>query len=280
MTSMLVTTEWLAAHLGDPLVRIVDVRWYLTELGRGRTEYLAAHIPGAAYLDIDGELAAPATEGPGRHPLPTATAFAAAAGRAGIGSATHVVAYDASGGAYATRLWWLLRHFGHNQVSLLDGGWMEWLARNYATESGEPLITPSQFEPHTQAGSVLDAVAIDALRSDPSALLLDARAAERYEGRVEPIDQRAGHIPGAKSAPFAANLRENGSFKSAKELRAQYAALGADQAKQIVCYCGSGVTATHDIFALTLAGYATPKLYEGSWSDWSSDAERPIATGQ
>src|SRR5918912_845508 len=143
----LVTPEWLAARLGDPLVRPVDVRWYLTERGRGRAEHAAAHIPGAPFMDVDDDLAAPRGQGPGRHPLPTPEAFAAVAGRAGIGADTHVVAYDASGGAYAARLWWLLRYFGHERVSLLDGGWQAWLSGGYPTEAGVAQIAPSEFVP-------------------------------------------------------------------------------------------------------------------------------------
>src|SRR5947209_7380693 len=145
---VLVSAEWLAAHLDDPAVRPVDVRWYLTDRGRGRAEYQAAHIPGAAHLDVDEDLAAPRGQGPGRHPLPTPAAFATAAGRAGIGDDTHVVAYDASGGAYAARLWWLLRYFGHERVSLLDGGWPAWQVVGYATESGMAAIAPASFTPH------------------------------------------------------------------------------------------------------------------------------------
>ncbi|MFO7166496.1 MAG: sulfurtransferase [Chloroflexota bacterium] len=275
----LVTPEWLAGRLGDPSLRVVDVRWYLTEPGRGRAEYLAAHIPGAAYMDIDTDLSAPKGAGPGRHPLPSPEAFAEAAARAGIGDGTHVVAYDASGGAAAARLWWLLRYFGHEQVSLLDGGWPAWERAGYPTESGEKLPERARFTPRPNPAMVVDAQAVDALRRDPEALLLDARAAERYEGRVEPVDPRAGHIPGARSAPYAGNLRADGTLLSAEELRARYAALGADRARTIVCYCGSGVTAAHDIFALHLAGRTDALLYEGSWSDWSSDPARPAATG-
>ena len=275
----LVTAAWLAAHLDDPHVQPVDVRWYLTERGRGRAEYLAAHIPGASFMDVDDDLAAPRGQGPGRHPIPAPEAFAAAAGRAGIGPDTHVVAYDASGGAYAARLWWLLRYFGHPRVSLLDGGWPAWQAGGYPTERGATAVTPAVFVPRPHPELVVDAAAVEALRHDPRALLLDARAPERYEGRVEPIDPRAGHIPGARSAPFAANLRPDGHMKSPDELRAHYAALGADPATRIVCYCGSGVTAAHDIFALHLAGYPDALLYEGSWSDWCSDPRRPVATG-
>jgi thiosulfate/3-mercaptopyruvate sulfurtransferase len=190
-----------------------------------------------------------------------------------------VVAYDASGGAYAARLWWLLRYFGHDLVSLLDGGWQAWQAAGYPTMQAAPTIEPAAFiaVPHTEM--VADAAALDALRRDPRALVLDARATERYEGRAEPIDPQAGHIPGARTAPYIGNLRDDGSMKSADDLRERYLALGADSAERIVCYCGSGVTAAHDIFALFLAGRTDAVLYEGSWSDWSSDPTRPVATG-
>jgi thiosulfate/3-mercaptopyruvate sulfurtransferase len=275
----LVSAEWLAARLDDAVVQPVDVRWYLTERGRGRAEYAEAHIPGASFLDIDDDLAAPRGQGPGRHPLPALASFAAVAGRAGIADDTHVVAYDASGGAYAARLWWLLRYFGHQRVSLLDGGWPAWSAAGYTTESGTALVTPGQFIPTPHPEMVLDAAAVEQLRRDPRALLLDARANERYEGRVEPVDQQAGHIPGARSAPYAGNVRDDGRMKSRDELRDRYLALGADAAERVVCYCGSGVTAAHDIFALFLIGRSDALLYEGSWSDWSSDPARPIATG-
>lgn len=278
-TPLLVTADWLYARLGDPQVRPVDTRWYLTERGLGRAEYDQGHIPGAVYLDVDDDLAAPRGQGPGRHPLPRPEVFAAVAGRAGIGQETRVVAYDASGGAYAARLWWLLRYFGHTRVSLLDGGWPAWQAAGYPVETYLPTIAPAVFTPRHGAAPVVDAVAVEALRRDPRVLLLDARAAERYEGRVEPIDAQAGHIPGAKSAPYAGNLAADGRMLPPDALRARYAALGADTAEQIVCYCGSGVTAAHTVFALQLAGRADALLYEGSWSDWSSDPARPVETG-
>jgi thiosulfate/3-mercaptopyruvate sulfurtransferase len=276
---LLVSADWLAAHLGDPDVRPIDVRWYLTEPARGRAEYAEAHIPGAPFMDLETDLAAPRGEGPGRHPLPTPERFAAAAGRAGIGPDTHVVAYDSSGGAAAARLWWLLRYFGHDRVSLLDGGWPAWQAAGHPTESAPPAIAQATFVAVPHSEMVADAAAVDKLRRDPRVLVLDARATERYEGRVEPIDPQAGHIPGARSAPFAGNLRPDGTLKSAEELRDRYLALGADAAEQIVCYCGSGVTAAHDVLALHLAGRTDALLYEGSWSDWSSDPTRPVATG-
>ncbi len=205
--------------------------------------------------------------------------FKAAAERAGIGDESHVVAYDSSGGAAAARLWWLLRYFGHARVSLLDGGWPAWQAAGYASNADAPAIVAAQFTAVPHSAMVVDAAAVDQLRRDPRTLLLDARATERYEGSVEPIDPQAGHIPGARSAPFAGNLRPDGTLKSADELRDRYLALGADAAERVVCYCGSGVTAAHDIFALHLAGRTDALLYEGSWSDWSSDPTRPVATG-
>jgi thiosulfate/3-mercaptopyruvate sulfurtransferase len=275
----LVSAEWLAAHLENPAVRPVDVRWYLTEPAKGRTEYAQAHIPGAPFMDMESDLTSPRGQGPGRHPLPTPEAFAAAAGRAGIGDETHVVVYDSSGGAAAARLWWLLRYFGHPRVSLLDGGWPAWQAAGYLTETSAPSIPQASFTAAPHPEMVVDADAVDRLRRDPRVLLLDARANERYEGRVEPIDPQAGHIPGARSAPFAGNLRDDGHMKSADELRDRYLALGADAAEQIICYCGSGVTAAHDILALHLSGRTDALLYEGSWSDWSSDPARLVATG-
>jgi thiosulfate/3-mercaptopyruvate sulfurtransferase len=277
-TPTLVSADWLRPKLSDPALRVVDVRWYLAEPGRGRAEYLAGHIPGAVYLNIDSDLSAPQGQGPGRHPLPSAADFAATAGRAGIDAGTHVVAYDASGGAAAARLWWLLRYFGHAAVSLLDGGWPAWLAAGGASEPGEVDVAPALFEARPNPALVVDAAAVERLRDDRAVLLLDARATERYEGRMEPIDPRAGHIPGALSAPFAENLGPDGRFLPRDVLAARYAALGAGAAEQVVCYCGSGVTAAHNLLAMHLAGYEG-LLYEGSWSDWSADPARPAAIG-
>jgi len=276
----LVTPDWLAARLDDPALRVVDLRWYLTEPGRGRVEYREAHIPGAIYLDIDTDLSAPKGQGPGRHPLPAPEAFAATASRAGIGAATHVVAYDNAGGAYAARLWWLLRYFGHDRVSLLDGGWPAWQGAGLPVEVGDaPAPPPALFVPHPNRAMVVDAAMVDALRRDPHALVIDVRATERYEGILEPIDPRAGHIPGAVSAPYAGNVGPDGRMRSAEALRERYGALGAGTAKTIVCYCGSGVTAAHSVLALQRAGWQNVVLYEGSWSDWCSDPARPAATG-
>ena len=277
----LVSTDWLAAHLNDPNIRVVDVRWYLfdqTKTGRG--EYLNGHIPGAVFLDMDTELAAPRGEGPGRHPLPKPEVFAEAASRAGIGPNTHVIAYDDAGGGNAARVWWLLRYFGHDQVSLLDGGITQWIAEKRPLETTVPTFPASSFVPHPRPEMVANLQAVDVYRNDPKALVLDVRVPERYEGKIEPIDPRAGHVPGAKNAPIGGNLKsaDDPRFRTSEELRHRFEKFGADRAEKIVCYCGSGVNACQSVFALNLAGFAS-LLYEGSWSDWSSNPDCPAATG-
>ncbi len=287
-TPALVSTTWLAAHLHDPGLRVADVRWYLPTTGRrGAIEYEQGHLPGAVFVDLDADLAAPPGAGPGRHPLPAPEAFARAMARLGIGDETYVIAYDDTGGSTAARLWWLLRYFGHPQVSVLDGGLPRWIAEGRPVERGAPDAAPPaatphlRFTPRPQPGWVVDKREVDRLRRNPRTLLLDARSPERYEGRVEPIDPRPGHIPGARNAPFAQNLTGEPvpRFKSPDELRRQFDELGAAQAERIIAYCGSGVTACHDLLALHLAGYGNAQLYAGSWSDWSADPHLPAATG-
>ena len=278
----LVSTAWLAARLNDPGIRIADVRWYLFEKDKtGRAEYARGHIPGAIYLDIDSDLASPRGQGPGRHPLPRAEHFAEAMAHAGIGAQTHIIAYDDHGGATAARLWWLLRYFGHDAASLLDGGITTWLAEGRALQTDAPTFPRANFVPRARPEMIGDRDAVEKMRTDPRALILDSRVAERYTGKIEPIDPRAGHIPGAINAPLAGNLRapDDFRFRDAADLRARFASLGADDAKHIVAYCGSGVNACQNIFALELAGFALAQLYEGSWSDWSSDPNAPLATG-
>ncbi|MCL4393938.1 MAG: sulfurtransferase [Chloroflexi bacterium] len=278
----LVSTEWLAAHLNDPDLRIVDVRWYLFEKDKnGRQEYLRGHVPGAAFLDIEADLSSPPGQGPGRHPLPSPAAFAAAASRAGIDAAKHVVAYDDRGGASAARLWWLLRYFGHARASLLDGGINRWMAETRPFQTEVPSLKSTVFVAKPNPDMLVDRAQVSALGSDPSALVLDSRLRERYEGIVEPIDPKAGHIPGARNAPLAGNLRspDDPRFLDSASLRARFDALGASHASRIVAYCGSGVNACQNILALELAGYKDALLYQGSWSDWSSDDSAPVAVG-
>ena len=272
----IVSVDWLAAHLTDPTLRIADVRWSLAG-PPGAALYAEGHIPGAVFLDADRELSTPGA-GPGRHPVPTAARLAAVLGARGIGDAHVVVAYDDAGGSIASRLWWLVRHYGRDGTcAVLDGGIRAW------TDAGLPL-TPEQpnhasttWTPGNARDDVVGSDEVAALAVD-GALLLDARAGERYRGETEPIDPRAGHIPGAHSAPWAANLASDGRFRPATELRKRYAALGATE-RATVAYCGSGLNATHDLLAMELAGIEGGRLYAGSWSAWSSDPSRPAATG-
>lgn len=281
MAQLLVSTDWLTEHLADPHVRPADVRWYLLQPEQGREEYARGHIPGAIYFHIDHDLAEPPYSGPGRHPLPKAEKFAVAASRAGIGRETHVVAYDAAGGATAARLWWLLRYFGHDNVSLLDGGITRWVAENRPLQTEFPVVPRAEFVARPRPNWVVDQKTIDALRGDPKTLLLDSRLAERYQGKTEPIDARPGHIPGAKNAPLAANLRgaNDPRFLEPAQLRARFSELGANHAEKIIAYCGSGVNACQNIFVLELAGFKNVLLYEGSWSDWSKNPDLPAALG-
>ncbi len=277
----LVSTDWLAAHQNDPGVRVADVRWYLFDKDKtGHTEYERGHIPGAVFFDLDLDLAAPRGQGPGRHPLPAPKVFADAASRAGIGPDTHVVAYDDRAAASAARLWWLLRYFGHDRVSLLDGGITQWIAEGRPLETAVPDIRPAPFRPWPRREMVADRALVDAVRRDPRGLVLDVRLPERYQGKIEPIDPRAGHVPGARNAPIGDNVRSavDQRFRPAGELTARFEQLGAHRADKIICYCGSGVNACQGIFALHLAGFSAI-LYEGSWSDWSSDPALPSATG-
>jgi thiosulfate/3-mercaptopyruvate sulfurtransferase len=277
----LVATAWLAARLGDPDVRVADVRWSLLERGKGRSAYAEAHVPGAVFLDVDTDLASPRGQGPGRHPLPSAEAFAAVMSRAGIGDATHVVAYDFGDGSTAARLWWLLKYFGHDRVSVLDGGIARWTAEGRPTASAVPAWPPRTFTPSPRPAMRVDAAAVERLRADARTLVIDSRAPERYEGRTEPIDPVAGHVPGARNRPFAANVRSAGDprFHERERLREDFAELGADRVERVVCYCGSGVNACQNLLALEVAGFPGGVLYEGSWSDWCSVATRPMKTG-
>ncbi|WP_315095673.1 sulfurtransferase [uncultured Cellulomonas sp.] len=268
-SDVLVTADDLAAALaGDEPPVLLDVRW---ALGRtdGHDDYLAAHVPGAVYVDLDTELAAPATPRDGRHPLPDVDALEASARRWGVRDDRPVVAYDAVGGTSAARVWWLLRWAGVPEVRLLDGGLAAWTAASLPVEAGT--VTPEPGDVVLVPGS-LSTIDADQAASWTGSLL-DARAAERYAGEVEPVDPRAGHIPGAVSMPTAGNLAADGRFLPDDALRARLAVDGP-----VAVYCGSGVTAAHQIAALASIGVPAA-LYPGSWSQWSNDPERPVATG-
>ena len=271
----LVSPEWLHEHSADADLRIVDFRWYLT--GRqGRDAYLGGHIPGAVFVDLD----AVTGKGPGRHPLPTKQQFQAEMRRAGITDSTKVIVYDDAGGSIAARLWFLLGWFGHGAQAVLDSGLQGW-GQPLETEVSE--VRAGNFKACAPERSrILNFEQVKRLstagrgKARAERVLIDARVGERYRGDREPIDPKKGHIPGAVSAPWIDNLDANARFKSPEELRRRYEGLGVDGSAAV--YCGSGVNACHDLLALELAGISDVRLYEGSWSDWSS-RDAPVATG-
>jgi thiosulfate/3-mercaptopyruvate sulfurtransferase len=277
----LVGTEWLAARLGETGLVVADVRFYLDPSRRGRDAWRAGHVPGAVFLDVDADLSAPGGGRglpAGRHPWPTEAQVARAMGAAGIGPGVRVVAYDDASGSVAARLWYVLRAHGHDDVAVLDGGFPKWQAEGRAVTTEEPRVRPAVFEGRLRPGFVVDKAAMVATHRQR--LVLDARAPERYRGEIEPVDTKAGHVPGAKSAPWTGNVTSDPAprFRSPAQLRERYETLGAAREEPVV-YCGSGVTACHDLLALHLAGLRGT-LYPGSWSEWSSDPSLPVATGE
>jgi thiosulfate/3-mercaptopyruvate sulfurtransferase len=276
VTAVLISADELHERLRGPSAPLVlDVRWRLGDPD-GRLHYLEGHIPGAVYVDLEAELAATPSPALGRHPLPSVDALQSAARGWGLRAGSSVVAYDDIGNLSAARAWWLLRWGGLADVRLLDGGLESW------RRAGHPLDTTLERPPRGDVVlspghlAVLDADGAAELASDGA--LLDARAGERYRGEAEPVDPRAGHIPGAISAPTAENLREDATFASAAALAERFAAFGVSASTPVGVYCGSGVTAAHELAALAIAGF-DGALYPGSWSQWSADPDRPAATG-
>ena len=265
--------------MDDPAYVIVDCRTKLDDVTWGAREHAASHIQGASYADLASDLSSPKSGTNGRHPLPDPHTLAQTLGRLGISSGVQVVAYDQENGMYASRLWWLLRWLGHDAVAVLDGGFKKWIAEGRPTASGEVHREPREFSGSPRPGMAVDVQTVAAgLMSGPQ--LVDARAPERYRGETEPIDRLPGHIPGARNHFFQWNLDEQGMFLTPEELRAKIeATVGDVPADQIVCYCGSGVTACHNLLAFEHAGLTGAKLYAGSWSEWSADPTRPIERG-
>ncbi|MFJ1881925.1 sulfurtransferase [Streptomyces sp. NPDC088137] len=271
MKPIITASEYVSESAGPRPPVLLDVRW---QLGgpNGRPEYEAGHIPGAVFVDLDAELAGPAGRG-GRHPLPEPDEFGAVMRRAGVSRDTPVVVYDGGQGWAAARAWWLLRWTGHPDVRVLDGGLAAWTGD---LDTGIPAPAEGDFRPVPGALPLLDADGAAALAR--SGLLLDARAAERYRGDVEPIDRVGGHIPGAVSAPTSENTGDDGRFLAPQALAVRFKELGADRADAVGVYCGSGVSGAHEVLALAVAGIPAA-LYAGSWSEWSGDESRPVATG-
>jgi thiosulfate/3-mercaptopyruvate sulfurtransferase len=277
MFTTLVDTGTLAAHLSDPDWAVVDCRFSLTDEAWGRHEYLSQHIPGAVYAHLERDLSGPVTGDNGRHPLPDPGALVRTLGGFGIANGVQVVVYDQDSGMFAVRLWWMLRWMGHESVALLDGGFAKWTAEKRATSSGQEMRVERPFIGSPRPDMVADVDEVARLAAQEPARLIDARAPERYHGEVEPIDRVAGHIPGAINDHYMQNLGEDGTFRSPDALRDRLTTvIGGASPKDIVCYCGSGVTACHNLLALERAGLPGARLYPGSWSEWSSNPSRPV----
>jgi len=275
----LISAQELQALLSTgPAPLLIDLSFDLAATEAGQQTFAAGHLPGAHYLHLDRDLSAAKTGKNGRHPLPERQDFAQKMAGLGLSPGRQVVAYDAQGGMYAARLWWMLRWLGHANVAVLDGGLPVWTAQGGALSSAAAPAQAAQFEP---GPALVDSIDADALQASlGQVLLIDARAPERFRGEVEPLDAQAGHIPGASNRLFKNNLQADGRFKSAALLRAEFdALLGQRQPGQVVHQCGSGVTACHNLLAMQHAGLAGAKLYPGSWSEWSADPKRHVAKG-
>jgi thiosulfate/3-mercaptopyruvate sulfurtransferase len=274
----LIATDALASHLNHPRWAIVDCRFNLTDPAEGQQLYYEAHIPGAVYANLDRHLSGPKTGKNGRHPLPDINQFKMRLGLWGIGPGVQVVAYDQDTGMFASRLWWMLRYLGHEAVAVLDGGFAKWIAEGRPTRAKEENRAPAQFSGSPRETMRVTVNEVDRLRLDPAHLLLDARAPERYRGETEPLDPVAGHIPGALNYFYKNNLNPDGTFLSPDALQSRLQdALGRALPPNTVVYCGSGVTACHNLLALEHAGLPGAKLYVGSWSEWCADPQRSVA---
>lgn len=277
----LITVEELGAHLTNPDWAIVDCRHDLMQPTRGREEYAQGHIPGAAYANLDDDLAGPVSRATGRHPLPAPGDFAERLGAWGIGNDTQVVAYDHSSGAVAARLWWMMKWVGHEGVAVLDGGYAAWRKAGLPISTRVAECEPAIFDARPDSNLVVTTMELRALIDAGTVVaLVDARDADRFAGRREPIDAVAGHIPGAVNYPFSAGLDDEGGFRAPDELKKGWSRiLGESPAAPWITMCGSGVTACHLALTAELAGYGRPRIYIGSWSEWIRDPARPVATG-
>jgi thiosulfate/3-mercaptopyruvate sulfurtransferase len=276
----LIDTADLARYIGDSACALIDCRFALEDVAWGEREYEARHIPGAVYAHLARDLSGPKTGRNGRHPLPAPDALADTFSRFGIDAGVQVVAYGWQSDMFPTRLWWLLRWLGHDQVAVLDGGFEKWIAERRPVASGAETRARRQFVGTPHPDMIVDAADVAKAARHPRSRVVDARAPERYRGDVEPLDKAAGHIPGATNYFFKGNIDSHGLFLKPEALRRAFdAALGQVPPDRIVCYCGSGVSACHNLLALEHAGLHGAKLYPGSWSEWSSDPSRPVEIG-
>jgi thiosulfate/3-mercaptopyruvate sulfurtransferase len=280
MNEVLISVDELCARLGDPRLRIADVRFDLADTGKGESAYRSAHLPGAIYAHLDRDLSDPARAGLGRHPLPEPAALARWLSRIGYAPDQTWVVYDDGNGSFAARLWWMLRAMGHRDARVLDGGYAAWSAAAAPVSDVTPDIAPTSVELVWAGTAMVGFDEVEQLRTDPSQLLVDARATPRFRGEVEPLDPVAGHVPGAINRPFADNLGADGRFKSPEILRAEWSRLlGTVAPTRVVHMCGSGVTACHNLLAMEHAGLSGSRLFPPSWSGWVSDRSRAVATG-
>lgn len=279
MFKTLISTDVLASQ-GDDSWTIVDCRYDLRDVSWGALQYQQGHIPGAVYASLSHHLSSSPTGTNGRHPLPCVEDIAATVGRLGIGNGKQVVAYDQDSGMFASRLWWMLRYLGHDAVAVLDGGWAKWTSEGRPVQAGEEHRPHTVFTARRRKDMRVLSDQVKASLGDRSLLLVDARSSDRFEGNVEPIDRIAGHIPGAVNHPHKSNVADSGVLLPVERLREQFAdTLGGRSTDQVVMYCGSGVTACHNLLAMEHAGFEGGKLYPGSWSEWSADPTRPVETG-
>jgi len=276
----LISVDALQRHLSDPVLVLFDCRHDLMQPDAGAQAYAKSHIPGARFAHSDVDLSGPKNRQTGRHPLPDLGVFMAWLGSNGVDPGKQVVAYDHAGGACATRLWWMLRHWlGHQRVAVLDGGWEAWIQAGAPATGAAPRIVPATYS-GAPRDAYVDVGYVHSHLTDADVVVVDARAPERYRGETEPIDPVAGHIPGARNRLYKNNLGPDGRFKPAEELRAEFnALLAGKRPDQIVHQCGSGVSACHNILAMEIAGLSGSKLYPGSWSEWCADPRRPVARG-
>jgi thiosulfate/3-mercaptopyruvate sulfurtransferase len=276
----LISVQELAKCVEARSAIVIDCRFRLDDPAWGEAEYRVSHVPGAVYAHLDRDLSGPKNGTNGRHPLPAVPAFAATLGLLGVTNGAQVVAYDQDNGIYASRLWWMLRWVGHDAVAVLDGGFAAWSREHLPVEAGHAVPQATTFNASPRPAMLVDVTAVSAITSSREALLLDARAPQRFRGEAETLDRVAGHIPTAKNYFFQQNVDERGFFRSRDDLRAGLQqSLGPTPPHDVVCYCGSGVTACHNLLALEHAGLTGARLYAGSWSEWCADDRRPVETG-